>query len=231
MPDWALFEPGRRPIPYACTTWAEMVAHLNTEVWALAARGEVQTLVVELSFLAEDLVDAFRPNAGKNGWQPFMDLANAMKFLDTMAKAKGVNVVYNAIDDGEGGILMPGNATARKQPALCDLTGYLQNVSRAERVLHLEPFEKNTPRHRFFDRLPGKVVNPTYRKLLGLLRGELIADANGNVTQLDGTPLPSLTVAPAATSAPVTGGGMRRLGAAAAATPEPTTTIRRMKRP
>lgn len=181
MPTSALYEPDRRPLAYAVKTWVELRKALNDEVWPLVARGEVRTLIVELSFIADDFIAAAKLTSGANNWQPYMDLANAMTFLDTEAKGKGVNVVYNAIDDGHGGILMPGTAVAKRQPAMCDLTGYLHAVAYDRRILEMAPFEENSPRHRFCDRMPPKIVNPTYRKLVGLLAKALVADIDGNV--------------------------------------------------
>lgn len=187
LPDGLLYEPTIKPRAYAVSSMKELLGHFNSEILPAARRGEILSVIIELSFYGDDLVRELRPLAGANGWMPFQTLVEHMIYLDSACKAvPGLRLVYNAIDNGTDGILMPGKAVEKSLPAMCDLTGYLraEQIDKATaRTLYMAPFDAHSPRHRFGTKLPPKLRNPTYRLLQALLRGEATVDEHGVIVQ------------------------------------------------
>jgi len=189
------YNPKEPPLPYSVATMLEFSNHLFNDIRPRVLDGRIRTIVIELTFYADDIVrdikEREKKKAKPNGWLPFQTLDDHVTEIDALLKqAPGLRVHYNAIsapasdDKHPGGLLMPGKKIAEKVPAMCNLTGYLRADSFngvVNRYLHLTPYASFTPRHRYGDRLPDFLKDPTFRKLEGLLRGDLVVDIEGNV--------------------------------------------------
>lgn len=198
------YEPNMKPLLYVVSEMRETMPYFK-EVMAGVKAGRILTVVFELSFYSDDIVQSMTTADEKNKWAKYQVLEQHIQWLDTAAKKLGVRIAYNtlAADPGDiatktpGGIQVAGKALAKKLPASTDLTGYLRTDDRGagvvDRVLHLTPYGAYPAGHRYGARLPSVVRNPTYRKLEDLFAGRAVTDADGNVV-LPGDDLPPLSV-------------------------------------
>lgn len=212
MDPQRLYEPGRKPLAFTVTSAAEIMTHLNKDVMPRVARGEIKTIIFELSFYTDDLI---RGNSA-DGWAKYGDLEKHIVFLDDQwKKIPGLRIVYNSLATTEedskkpAGALMAGRALPRKMPALCDVIGYMRpedaGNGKLDRVTHLQPFGNYPAGHRYGNRLPPLMRNATFRHYEALLQGRGTVDAMGNVTvTADAPALPGLTPLP--TLAPISSG-------------------------
>lgn len=187
------YEPKVKPLIYAVSTIRETAAYYK-EILALVHKGKVQTIVIELSFYSDDVVQSMTTAEEKNAWAKYKTLEDHLKWLDASAKATGARIHYNALaaDPGDlasktpAGILIAGKATGKKLPASTDFSGYLRAEDRGnnviDRVLHLSPYGAYPAGHRYGARLPRIVRNPTYRKLEDIFFGRAVTvEADGTV--------------------------------------------------
>lgn len=201
----AWYDPNVAPLLFAVESTPECLKHLNTDVLPLVAKGVVKTVALELSFYSDDMIR----NAVAGGdvtWQKYADLeAHIVGLDDRLKKIPGVRVVYTSLaassDDKKkpGGVLMAGRALPRKMPALCDVVGFMRQDDRDDRtdhVLHLTAYGEVPAGHRFGNKLPRYVRNPTYRMLEALLHGKATCDNDGNVTMKELAALASLPSLP-----------------------------------
>lgn len=184
----------RRPRAFVVNTFEELRSDLKNTVVPLIKRGVIKTVAVETSFYADDVLHNYKGD-GKNQWAKYQFLDEHFRWLDRYAKGFGVRLVYNALaaaaDDLQktpSGILMPGRAIVKKLPAGVSIVGYMRR-DEDDRVLHLSDYGPYPARHRFRDRLPNIIRNPTYQKLLDLLNGKVTVDKDGYVVPLDSTAL------------------------------------------
>ncbi len=186
------YEPSVKPLIYTVSEIKETAAYIK-EIAALAKKGQVKTLVLELSFYSDDIIRALTAPEEKNGWAKYKTLDDHINWLDTLSKTLGIRIAYNALaaDPGDlaskspGGLQLAGKAIARKLPASTDLTGYLTTEDRGngvvDRLLHLVPYGMFPAGHRYGGRLPSIVRNPTYRKLEDLFAGRAAVEYDGSV--------------------------------------------------
>jgi len=205
------YEANRKPIIYAVNGIAETAPYFK-EVEAGVRKGQIKTIVIELTFYSQDVIRAAKKTTDDQ-WAVYRLLDEHIQWLDKAAKALGVRVAYNSLAaDGDtatkvpGGLLLPGKAVAKSLPASTDLTGYLHAEERAnnkiDRVLHLAPHGVFPAGHRYGDKLPNIVRNPTFRKLEDLITGRAFADAEGNVLYGEAAKAARATAAQQAAAAP-----------------------------
>lgn len=186
------YEPLVPPQVFPVDTIGQLMTDLHKEILPQVRTGRVQTIVIELTFHADDAIRTMDIDE-KNGWAKYMALEQHVNTLDAIVKkTPGVRVVYNTLampEDsvkGTSGVLIPGKALAKKIPALCDLSGYMQQEDcndHTDRVLHLSAFGNYSPGHRYGDKLPSMIRNPTYRDLEDLYKGAARVSADGVVTR------------------------------------------------
>jgi len=186
------YDPKVPPQVYTVVDIGSMMHHLTRDVIPQVHSGAVKTIVIELTFYADDAMRAMDIDE-RNGWAKYMNLEQHIHTLDTLVKrVPGARIVYNTLampeDSAKGtsGVLIPGKALAKKIPALCDLSGYMQQEDcndHIDRVLHLQAFGNYSPGHRYGNKLPAMVRNPTFRDLEDLLQGRAVCDDQGNVTR------------------------------------------------
>lgn len=187
------YEPDVEPIIYAVSKISETLPFFR-EVEALAKKGRVRTVAVEITFYADDVIKAVaRETDSKDSWAKWRLLDDHINWLVEATKRLGLRITLNALaaDPGgpdsraPGGIQVPGKAIARKLPAMLACVGYLRTepreVNQIDRVLHLVPFGDYPAGHWYGSRLPPIVRNPTFRKLEDLFAGRARADDSGNV--------------------------------------------------
>lgn len=179
------------PQIYVVDEIGDMMGHLAKDVVPALQAGKLRTVCIELTFHADDVLRAIDDE--KNPWAKYANLETHVHNVDKLVKRiPGARVVYNTLalpEDaakGTSGVLIPGKALAKKLPALCDLAGYLQAEDcgdHVDRVLHLAAFGNYSPGHRYGNRLPPLVRNPTFRDLADLLHGRARATEDGTVTR------------------------------------------------
>jgi hypothetical protein len=184
------YEPNIPPQVYTVNSMVECLGHLHKDILPQVPGGKVKTIVIELTFYADDV---FRnlPLDEKNGWAKYQALESHVQWLDIeIKKYPALRLCYTALaaaaDDAKtpGGIILPGKAVAKKIPAVCNLTGYLraEEVGKnVDRVLHLSAYGSYSPRHRYGTSLPAFVRNPTFRLLEDLIAKRVQLDSNGYV--------------------------------------------------
>src|SRR6266850_810546 len=106
------YEPSRPPELYTVTSREELIGHLNKDVLPKVTRGEIQTIVFELSIYSDDLI---RARAHENSWHKYQDLeAHLIHWDEAFKKVPNLRICYNALAASEddphkpGGILMAG---------------------------------------------------------------------------------------------------------------------------
>lgn len=183
------YEPDRPPKMYSVSNTAELWAHLKNDIPPKIKAREVMTIVIELTFIAEDYIGSMEKQFEGNGWALYKGLANTMRALDDYGRRMGVQIAYNALaadaqdmSKTPSGILLPGKAIARELPALTDVCGYMRQDEEGDRLLHLQTYGPFPARHRFGKLLPPMIRNPTYRIIEKLLQGKAECDDKGNVT-------------------------------------------------
>ena len=197
----SFYEPDYPPQVYLIKQPAEFMEHLRKDVLPQVARGLVKTIVIELSVYSDEVI---RARADEQGWLKYQDLETHILHVDALLKrTPGVRVCYNSLAVSEddkakpSGVLIAGKALPRKLPALMDVVGYLRAEGTADgqtvdRFLHLAPFSNFPAGHRYGERMPPLVRNPTYRMLEALLAGNATCDKDGNVAMTAAKPLISL---------------------------------------
>lgn len=199
MPPTDFYEPAYPPMTFGVNNPAEMLRDLNTIVMPLVQKGRIRTIVMELSFYSDDMIRE-RTLGGDNTWAKYGDLEAHVIHVDAMLKkVPGVRVAYNALAGSEddkkkpGNVVIAGKALSRKMPALCDMIGYMRQEEtdgKVDHLIHTTAFGNFPAGHRYGDRLPPLLRNPTFRTLEALLTGKATCDALGNITM--GAGLPSL---------------------------------------
>lgn len=188
------YEPDQEPIIFAVSDLKETVPHFN-EVVQLAKKGRVKTVVVELSFYSEDVVQAIgkRTDGSKDGWAKYRLLDEHIQWIDKATKGLGLRIAYNtlAVPPGDvekkspAGIMVAGRAIAAKLPAGTEFTAYLRTEDKGnnqiDRLMHLVAYGPYPAGHRYGNKLPNLVRNPTYRILEDLFTGKAVADDDGRV--------------------------------------------------
>jgi hypothetical protein len=222
--DW--YEPptaanpaGVEPLAFTVQTKREMLDHVNNDIKPLIKSGRIKTLVLELSYYTNDIVNA--AGNSTNGYEKWQMLQQHIEWFDTHVKQLGCRLAYNALakasDDAKvpGGIVIAGQAL-QKLPAGVSLVGYLRTEERKvgsgiDRILHLQSYGPFMAGHRFGNRLPGIIRNPTYRKLEELLAGRMVVDAVGNVVTPEELAAQAAPKAPLGGKPPLGGRGRLRL--------------------
>ena len=205
MPPSDFYE-GRKPLIFAVSNIEQLAHDLMTEIFPRTQTGEVRTICIETSFYADDVIRSLSKTNEKNGWLKYQSLEEHFAAIDERVKTvEGLRLIYNALaspgvdEKHPSGILIAGRAVAAKLPAMCDLLGYLrpeENGGKIERVLHLTPYGSFPARHRYGNKLPGLVRNPSFRALEQLLKGEATVDDAGNLVKVDKSgKLPALKMA------------------------------------
>jgi hypothetical protein len=186
-----LYEPNVPIQAFGVSTMHELMEDFNKYVLPQIKRGTIKTVVVELTYYTNDVIDSAPSDA--NGWVKYMALGNHIKSLEKIIKGfPGCRLVYNAlaapekeVDKAPTGIMTAGKAISKVVPAATSLMGYLRTEDMGngvvDRILHLTTYGPYLAGHRFGSKLPPFVRNPTYRALAQLLSGEMVADADGNV--------------------------------------------------
>lgn len=184
------YEPNVAPMIFVVSNIGELMQHLTNDVMPLVFKGVVKTIALELSFYTDDVIRASGDDV--NGWEKYGALEKHVINRDeAWKKIPGLRIVYNALADVQqddkkpSGPLMAGRALSRKVPAMCDMIGYLATEEvggQTDRLLHLAPYSNYPARHRYGNKLPAKVRNPTYRQLEALLNGKASCDDRGVVT-------------------------------------------------
>lgn len=187
----AWYEPGVTPQLYAVENPSEMIKHLNVDILPQVTLGKIQTIVIELSFYSDDLIRN-ATTGGDNTWQKYADLESHVIAQDArLKKVPGLRVVYTALAAAEddkkkpSSVLMAGRALPRKMPALCDVVAYLHQEDKDDRtdhLLRLTAYGNFPAGHRYGNKLPRLVRNPTFRLLEAVLKGAATVDGDGNVT-------------------------------------------------
>ena len=186
------YDPKVAPQVYVVDDIATMMGHLYKDIIPQIQANKLKTVCVELTFHADDAMRAMDIDE-KNGWAKYANIETHIHNVDTLIKKiPGARVVYNTLalpeDSAKGtsGVLIPGKALAKKIPALCDLSGYMQQEDvgdHVDRVLHLAAFGNYSPGHRYGKKLPALVRNPTYRDLEDLLHGRATVNDDGTVVR------------------------------------------------
>jgi hypothetical protein len=176
---------------FGVSSMLEMMRDFNQFIIPQIRAGKIETVCVELSYYTNDVIDAAPEEA--NGWVKYMALMKHINFIDKVIKAfPNCRLVYNAlsapekeVDKAPTGILTAGKAISKTIPAATSLFGYLRTEDKGnsvvDRVLHLTTYGPYMCRHRFGNKLPPLVRNPSYRKLEQLLSGEMTVDHEGYV--------------------------------------------------
>jgi len=195
MKPATFYEPKRPPRFFAVSNIMEVDRDINRTILPAVRNGDIQTICVELSVYSEDVIRSLKPDAGANGWMPYRTLEEHITELDALTKQiPGLRIIYTALaaeaknEKHPAGLLLAGRALEKRLPALLNLAGFMlaENIGgETIRTLYLRPYEGFPARHRYGDRLPDVIRNPTFRKLEGLLKGDLVADALGNVTEVE----------------------------------------------
>jgi hypothetical protein len=189
MDKTLLYERDHPPIVYAVNGIPD-VNQAFGEIARMITTGEVRTVVFELSFYSDDVIQSLTGPDERNGWAKYQTLEQHIKIMDGKLKQlPTVRVIYNALEaPGEakapGTMMLAGKALGRKMPAAMDLYAYLrveETNGKIERVLHLAPYGNFTCGHRYGAALPDYIRNPTFRKLEDVLSGRGTVDKDGNV--------------------------------------------------
>ncbi|MDP3768457.1 MAG: hypothetical protein Q8S13_10620 [Dehalococcoidia bacterium] len=197
------YERNRPPIARAVSTIAEVNAYLNEAV-ALVERRQVRTIALELSFYSDDVIR----NSEGDTRAKYGTLEQHITLLDMRLKQiPGALIAYNALPDRRNPEvtlpLVAGRAVGPRLPASVSVYAYLRTEEvggRTERVLHFAPHGTVACGHRFGDRLPPILRNPTYRIIEDVIAGRLAVDTAGNAV-LPQAPAP-LVLAPLGGSMP-----------------------------
>lgn len=179
------------PQIYVVDEIADLMGHLNRDIFPQVRAGRIKTICIELTFHADDVLRVV--DVPNNPWAKWQNLEEHVHNVDRMVKSvPGARVVYNTLavppdsEKGNAGVLIPGKALSKKLPALCDLAGYLRQEDAEDhtnRVLHLTAYGAYSPGHRYGDKLPPLIRNPTFRDLEDLLAGRASTDEEGRVVR------------------------------------------------
>ncbi len=197
MDPSAFYEPNVPPQIYSVETKNEMLDHLHRDIVPQVKSGRIRTIALELTFYTDDIIR--NANPGDNGWEKYKMLEDHINWVDDFCKKLPprtlihYNTLAAAADDAKipGGAVIAGRALAKKLPAIMNLIGYLRSKeakekgATPERFLHLNVYGPFAAGHRYGNRLPNVVKNPTYRKLEDLLAGRAICDGDGNVLPVE----------------------------------------------
>lgn len=191
----SFYEKNRRPLLFAVSDMNDLANHLRNDIMPRVNAGEVQTICLELTFYADDVIMSCK--GGQYDTNKFLKWDTLLEHIVNLDKAckqiPQLRIHYNAIarptvnEKHPSGMLIPGQA-ADKIPAMADLIGYLRaddTGGTLQRYLHLNPYGTFPAGHRYGNKLPAFLKNPTFRAIEGLLDGSLVIDAEGNAAPHD----------------------------------------------
>lgn len=183
------YDPKVKPVVFTVNSIEEMMGHLNKDVIPAVTRGTLKTIVIELTFYADDGMRAM--DVGNNGYAKYEGIFEHVLLIDNLIKSvPGARAVYTALAQTEdkakdaNGVMLPGKQLAKKLPALTDLVGYMhveEVGDRHDRVLELIPYGDYTAGHRYGSKLPHRVRDATFRHLEDLINGRAEVDSDGFV--------------------------------------------------
>lgn len=202
------YDPKRPPTLYPVNGIEEMMAHLFRDVLPAAAKGHFESIGIELTGHADDVL-RLQEQAGVTGWDLYGNLERHIQNIDLRVKAlPRVRIWYNALatEPGRetGGPLLAGKQLARKIPAYCSTTAYLRQEETndgVDRVLHFAAYAGYSPRTRYGNKLPrfvrwrGDQPACMYRDLEDLYMKRASVDASGYVVRSE---RPALVAVPGA---------------------------------
>jgi len=183
------YEPNVPPKLFGIKTPDEFMAHLRRDVEPLVVKGAIKTIALELSIYSDETI---RARANEQTWDKYADLEKHIIFVDELLKGWPIRVCYNALaateDDKKkpSGVLMAGRAVPRKLPSLIDSVAYMRGESLEEGsgrrfVAHFEPYGAFPAGHRYGERFPLRLRNPTFRAMEAIYKGAMRADEEGNI--------------------------------------------------
>jgi len=180
------YERGRRPMIFAVDNMMELGNHLRVDIMPRVNTGEIQTICLELTFYADDVIRSCEgADYERNKYLKWDTLLDHIMNLDAACKKiPQLRLHYNAIarakmtEKHPSGLMIPGQA-AEKIPAMTDMIAYLraeETAGEMNRFLHLRPYEGYPAGHRYGSKFPTMVKNPTFRILEQLYSGVMVAD-------------------------------------------------------